>query len=130
MQIRNITSLALVIAFAFAGSAHAAPAQDAAATGKSGKPLTAQQQRMKNCNAEAKAQSLKGDERRGFMSTCLKGGSTELAAARSDKPAAPSPAQLKRKACSAEAKEKGLKGDERKSFVRECVSDDAVASAD
>lgn len=129
MQIRNIASLALAIAFAFAGSVHAAPAQDPAAAGKSGKPLTAQQQRMKNCNAEAKAQSLKGDERRGFMSTCLKGGSTELAA-RTDKPAAPTPAQLKRKACSAEAKEKGLKGEERKSFVRECVSDDAVASAD
>lgn len=129
MQIRNITSLALAIAFAFAGSAHAAPGQDAAATGKSGKPLTAQQLRMKNCNAEAKAQSLKGDERRGFMSTCLKGGSTELAA-RADKSAAPSPAQVKRKACSTEAKDKGLKGEERKTFVRECVSDDAVASAD
>lgn len=129
MQIRNITSLALVVAFASAGSVHAAPAQDAAATGKSGKPLTAQQLRMKSCNAEAKAQSLKGDERRGFMSTCLKGGSAELAA-RADKAAAPSPAQLKRKACSAEAKEKGLKGEERKSFVRECVSEDAVASAD
>jgi len=129
MQIMNITSLALAVAFAFAGSAHAAQAPDAAATGKSGKPLTTQQQRMKNCNAEAKAQSLKGDERRGFMSTCLKGGSTELAA-RTDKPAAPSPAQLKRKACGAEAKEKGLKGDERKNFVRECISDAAVASAD
>jgi hypothetical protein len=83
---------------------------------------------MKNCNAEAKAQSLKGDERRGFMSTCLKGGSTELAA-HTDKAAAPSPAQLKRKSCSAEAKEKGLKGEQRKSFVRECVNDDAVANA-
>ncbi|WP_395683832.1 PsiF family protein [Dokdonella sp.] len=128
MQIRNIPSLALAIAFAFAGSIHAAPAQDATAVGKSGKALTAQQQRMKNCNAEAKAQSLKGDDRRGFMSTCLKGGSTELAA-HADK-SAPTPAQLKRKACSAEAKEKGLKGNERKTFVRECISDDAVASAD
>jgi len=129
MQIRNITSLALAIAFAFAGSVQAATAKDPEAAGKSGKPLTAQQLRMKNCNAEAKAQSLKGDERRGFMSTCLKGGSTELAA-HADKTAAPSPAQAKRKACSAEAKDKGLKGEERKNFVRECVSDDAVASVD
>lgn len=35
---------------------------------------TAQQQKMKACNQEAKAQSLKGDERKRFMSTCLKAG--------------------------------------------------------
>jgi hypothetical protein len=129
MQIRNITPLALAIAFAFSCSANAATAPDATGVGKSGKPLTAQQQRMKNCNAEAKGQSLKGDERKAFMSTCLKGDAAKLAAHDVDKPAAPSPAQLKRKACSAEAKEKGLKGDERKTFVRECVSDDKVARA-
>jgi hypothetical protein len=130
MHTHNVTSLVLAIAFAFACSANAATAQDAGVNGKSGKPLTTQQLRMKNCNAEAKTQSLKGDERRAFMSTCLKGGSTELAARDTGKPAAPSPAQIKRKACSAEAKEKGLKGAERKTFVRECVSDDTVASAD
>ena len=32
----------------------------------------AQQQRMKDCNAQAKTQSLKGDARKTFMSTCLK----------------------------------------------------------
>jgi hypothetical protein len=37
---------------------------------KSGKPLTAQQQKMKDCNAEAKG--MKGDERKKFMSGCLK----------------------------------------------------------
>lgn len=129
MRITNITSLALAVALAFSCGAHAAPAQDAAAVGKPGKPLTAQQLRMKNCNAEAKAQSLKGDTRKAYMSTCLKGGSADLAAHDADKAAAPSPAQIKRKACSAEAKEKGLKGDERKTFVRECVSDGEVASA-
>ncbi len=35
------------------------------------KPVTAQQQKMKECNAEAKTKSLKGDERKKFMSTCL-----------------------------------------------------------
>lgn len=34
------------------------------------KPLTAQQARMKRCNVEAKG--MKGDERRAFMSRCLK----------------------------------------------------------
>ncbi len=38
-----------------------------------GKAPTPQQQRMKACNAEAKGKSLKGDERRSFMSSCLKG---------------------------------------------------------
>lgn len=32
-----------------------------------------QQNRMKSCNAEAGKKELKGDERRAFMSTCLKG---------------------------------------------------------
>jgi len=35
------------------------------------KPVTAQQQKMKECNAEAKTKSLKGDERKKFMSSCL-----------------------------------------------------------
>ena len=34
---------------------------------------TAQQEKMKTCNAEAKTKALKGDERNKFMSTCLKG---------------------------------------------------------
>ncbi|MBA8884045.1 PsiF family protein [Dokdonella fugitiva] len=127
MQIRNIASSALVIAFAFACSAHAAAAADATPA-KTEKPLTAQQARMKGCNAEAKSQSLKGDERRAFMSTCLKGGSTALTAHDTAK-ATPSTAQLKRKACSAQAKEKGLKGSERKAFVRDCASEGEVASA-
>jgi hypothetical protein len=50
------------------------PAEAAApATGmsKSGKPMTAQQQRMKDCNAEAKTKALKGDPRKAFMKSCL-----------------------------------------------------------
>ena len=39
--------------------------------GKEGKPLTTQQQRMKDCNAEAKSKELKGDPRKAFMKTCL-----------------------------------------------------------
>ncbi len=37
------------------------------------KPMGNQQNKMKTCNAEAKAKDLHGDERRAFMSTCLKG---------------------------------------------------------
>lgn len=32
-----------------------------------------QQDKMKKCNADAKTKELKGDERKKFMSTCLKG---------------------------------------------------------
>lgn len=35
--------------------------------------LTAQQQKMKDCNAQAKEKQLKGKDRKTFMSTCLKG---------------------------------------------------------
>jgi hypothetical protein len=35
--------------------------------------LTAQQQRMKDCNSQASG--MKGDARKQFMSTCLSGGS-------------------------------------------------------
>ena len=38
---------------------------------KADKPLTKQQQRMKDCNAEAKAKELKGDPRKVFMKSCL-----------------------------------------------------------
>ena len=34
---------------------------------------TAQQEKMKSCNADAKTKSLKGAERKQFMSSCLKG---------------------------------------------------------
>lgn len=39
---------------------------------KAGAPMT-QQEKMKKCNADASAKALKGDERKSFMSECLKG---------------------------------------------------------
>jgi hypothetical protein len=33
---------------------------------------TAQQEKMKTCNADATTKALKGDERKAFMSDCLK----------------------------------------------------------
>ena len=71
----------------------------------------AQQEKMKSCNAEAGKQSLKGDERKKFMSECL-----------SAKSEAPSTQQDKMKSCNAEAGKQTLKGDERKKFMSECLS--------
>ncbi len=72
----------------------------------------AQQERMKDCNA--KAADKKGDERKKFMSACLKEGKGE--------PTAAQKAQHERMtACNKQATEKKLKGDERKKFMSSCL---------
>jgi hypothetical protein len=76
------------------------------------KKLTPQQEKMKSCNAEAG--DKKGDERKAFMSSCLKAGA----------PAAPMTQQDKMKKCNADASAKALKGDERKGFMSECLKAD------
>lgn len=48
--------------------ANAAPAAETKADAK-----PKQQDKMKTCNADAKSKELKGDERKKFMSSCLKG---------------------------------------------------------
>ncbi|MEI6414105.1 MAG: PsiF family protein [Pseudomonadota bacterium] len=50
-------------------SAPAAPAVEPAQ-----KPLTKQQQKMKDCNGEAKIKAMKGQERKDFMKKCLSAG--------------------------------------------------------
>ena len=53
-----------------AAKAEAKPAATAAAPAtEKAKP----QDKMKNCNAEAKTKAMKGDERKTFMKNCLKG---------------------------------------------------------
>ena len=74
----------------------------------------AQQERMKDCNAKAKAGDKKGDERKSFMGSCLKG---EEAGA-SDKQKAQ---QSKMKSCNKDAGDKKMKGDERKKYMSECL---------
>ena len=74
---------------------------------------TAQQARMKECNAKAADRTLEGEERKKFMSSCLKG--EEVA---SDKHKAQ---QDRMKACNKQAADKKLKGDERKEFMSECL---------
>ena len=117
----SLFTLALALAFG-AGASHAAEA------GKSGKPLTTQQARMKSCNAQAKADALKGDARKAFMSTCLKGqGKTAADVDATTVTPAPvvakalTPKQQQRKTCGAEAKAQGIKGDERKAWVKQCM---------
>src|SRR5215831_13483235 len=68
-----------------------------------------QQERMKACNAQAG--DKKGDERKAFMSTCLKGKGEAM----------PMTQQEKMKKCNADASAKALKGDDRKAFMSECL---------
>lgn len=68
---------------------------------------TAQQNKMTTCNADASAKTLKGDERKTFMSTCLK--------------AKPATQQDKMKTCNATAGTQALKGDARKAFMSDCL---------
>ena len=97
--------IAFVVAALAAGSCFAADKEKKEPT----PAQQAQQEKMKRCNAEAGEKSLKGDERKEFMSGCL------------GAKAAPPTQQNKMKTCNAEAGEKSLKGDERKKFMSECL---------
>ncbi len=65
-------AFAAFIAFVHLPAAAEGEARPKAAPAKAGPPVS-QQDRMRKCNADAKQKSLKGDERRAFMSRCLKG---------------------------------------------------------
>jgi hypothetical protein len=75
---------------------------------------TAQQNKMTTCNAEATTKTLKGDERKTFMKTCL-----SASAANDAKTLTPQ--QQKMKDCNASAKTKALAGDARKTFMSTCL---------
>jgi len=106
----------LALAFA-ASTAFAAPQ----ATSSSAPAKNAQQQRMTDCNKQATGKT--GDERKAFMSSCLKG----------EAPAAAAPAkqtqQEKMKACNADPQAKSLKGDARKQFMSTCLKSDSAPAA-
>ena len=93
---------------------------------KTGKPLTDQQQKMKDCSGDAKSKGLKGADRKSFMKECLsKGGAAPAAAPAADAAAATDKKAAQRekmKTCNADAKSKGLKGDDRKAFMKTCLS--------
>lgn len=71
----------------------------------------AQQQRMKDCNADAKG--MKGEQRSGFMSSCLKGETGEKSGRTAQ--------QNKMSTCNKEASAKSMKGDDRRKFMSECL---------
>ena len=75
------------------------------------KKPTAQQERMTQCNQEAKG--MTGDARQKFMSECLsgKGGKAKGTTAQ----------QQKMTDCNKQAGAKGLKGDARQKFMSECL---------
>jgi hypothetical protein len=100
MSIRNVLIAGILLSTALAANA-----------------TTAQQDKMKDCNAQAKEQHLAGADRKGFMKTCL---SNAPAAAPEAK--ALTPQQEKMKTCNADAKSKALKGAERKEFMKTCLS--------
>src|ERR1700754_2064516 len=101
MQLRVLAVASLL---AFSASAMAAP--QAAAK----KELTPQQQRMATCNKDATGK--KGDDRKTFMSSCLKGDSAAPAKQTQ---------QQKMTSCNKDASAKSLKGDERKTFMSTCL---------
>ncbi|WNL45227.1 PsiF family protein [Dyella sp. BiH032] len=105
----SLTAASVALALAVSTAAFAAP--------QAKKELTPQQQRMADCNKQATGK--KGDERKAFMSSCLKG---EAAAP------AKMTQQEKMKACNADPKAKTLKGDDRKKFMSSCLSGGAAAS--
>ncbi|MFP5476293.1 MAG: PsiF family protein [Gammaproteobacteria bacterium] len=101
--------LASLIALGAALSFNAFAQTPAPAATAAEKAPTAQQSKMKTCNADAG--DKKGDERKAFMKQCL-----------SAKPAKAATQQDKMKSCNADPKAKTLKGDERKAFMKECLS--------
>ena len=107
MQQRKISIvLALVM---LAAIAVPAMAQDTT-TKQPSAAQAAQQQKMKDCNAQATTKNLKGDERKTFMSQCLSAAGVPLSQ------------QEKMKVCNQQATAKNLKGDDRKAFMSTCLS--------
>ncbi len=68
---KQYSMIALTLSL-FAGSAIAAGDAGAKATASADTPKSRQQAKMGACNKEAKSKTLKGAERKQFMSTCLK----------------------------------------------------------
>ena len=101
-----------VLCFMFAVSPFAAAADKDAPKKEPTAKQKAQQERMKDCNA--KAGERKGDERKKYMSACLKGEASG--------PSAKQKAQQDKMAsCNKEAGAKKLTGDERKKFMSTCL---------
>ncbi|MBY0439140.1 MAG: PsiF repeat family protein [Burkholderiales bacterium] len=104
----SIARAAAAVAIVSLMSGAMAPVVHAAEDGR-----TKQQELMASCNKMAAQKEVKGDDRKKFMSACLKG-EVPLAPARS-------PQQERMANCNKDAGTKALKGDERKKFMSECL---------
>jgi len=98
------TQLRVLCAMSLLATCASLAAQDAPAK----KDLTPQQQRMSTCNTQATGKQ--GDDRKTFMSSCLKG----------EQPAKTTQ-QQKMTSCNKDASAKSLKGDARKAFMSTCL---------
>ena len=114
----NKLLIALCLAVGFASPSFAADKKEP----------TAQQSKMGTCNKEAGEKALKGDERKKFMSDCLKAKAPEPAkdatakeSAAPKEAAAPEAKLTPMATCNKAAGEKTLKGDERKKFMSSCL---------
>jgi psiF repeat len=96
---------AVCLAFAFSG-AYAQEKKEPSAAQKK------QQTRMKECNE--RAADKKGEERKKFMSACLKGAGSGTSTAQKEQ-------QGRMKDCNKQASDQKLKGDERKKFMSSCL---------
>jgi hypothetical protein len=92
-----------------------------------------QAERMTKCNAEARDKKLAGDERRTFMSECLKGhvgpaegtpNAGKASQRKSGEGQAHGGQTEKMKTCNQEATAKNLRGDDRRHFMSECLKAD------
>jgi hypothetical protein len=145
MKKNLLLSLALVSTLCFAGMARA----EAPMSSTSAAPISAQNQKMKDCAASYHQQGIAKSQYRTFMSTCLKKDGSAATAASAATPAAAVPStasasaaatatnpavskasatapgttqQSKMKTCNADAKTQGLKGADRKTFMKTCLS--------
>ncbi|PLR30850.1 phosphate-starvation-inducible protein PsiF [Chimaeribacter coloradensis] len=98
------------VALLFTGSALAASHSSAVPSSVLRDP---EQQKMTDCEQQATMQSLKGEDKKKFMSQCL--------------PAQVNPAkeltphQLKMQACNQDADKQDITGDARKTFMSKCL---------
>ena len=91
-----------------------APQKMPSAAAPAGQPqMTAQQQKMKNCNADASAKGLTGGARNSFMSQCLKGSTAGSAM---------NAAPTKEQTCMTQADDRKLAGAARTAFMKKCTT--------
>jgi len=81
------------------------------------KAKTAQQNKMGDCNKEAAQKKLSGEERKRFMSACLKGADAAPQAAAAE----PTVQKEKMRYCNKTAAARELSGEQRNKFMSECL---------